>query len=61
MLHVLVLLAATSAEPIVSTAWLQAHLTDPQVRVIFDRRPRRLRPGAHPWRPIHQSHGYGRW
>ena len=35
MFHVLALLAATSVEPIVSTAWLQAHLNDPQVRVIY--------------------------
>jgi len=35
MLHVLALLAATSVEPIVSTGWLQAHLTDPQVRVVY--------------------------
>jgi thiosulfate/3-mercaptopyruvate sulfurtransferase len=35
MLHVFALLAATSASPVVSTEWLQAHLTDPQVRVIF--------------------------
>jgi thiosulfate/3-mercaptopyruvate sulfurtransferase len=35
MLHVLALLAATSVEPIVSTEWLQAHLNDPQVRVIY--------------------------
>jgi thiosulfate/3-mercaptopyruvate sulfurtransferase len=35
MLHVLALLAATSVEPIVSTDWLQAHLDDPHVRVIF--------------------------
>jgi 3-mercaptopyruvate sulfurtransferase SseA len=35
MLHVFALLAATSVGPIVSTAWLQAHLTDPQVRVVF--------------------------
>ena len=35
MLHVLALLAATSVEPIVSTEWLQAHLNDPHVRVIF--------------------------
>jgi thiosulfate/3-mercaptopyruvate sulfurtransferase len=35
MLHVLALLAATSVEPIVSSAWLQAHLTDPQVRVVY--------------------------
>jgi thiosulfate/3-mercaptopyruvate sulfurtransferase len=34
MFHVLALLAATSVEPIVSTAWLQGHLTDPRVRVI---------------------------
>ena len=35
MLHVLALLAVTSVEPIVSTAWLQAHLTDPQVRTVY--------------------------
>jgi thiosulfate/3-mercaptopyruvate sulfurtransferase len=35
MLHILTILAATSAQPIVSTQWLQDHLTDPQVRVIF--------------------------
>src|SRR5436190_1134657 len=35
MLHVLALLAATSVDPIVSTDWLQAHLNDPEVRVIF--------------------------
>lgn len=35
MLHVLALLAAASIEPVVSTAWLQAHLTDPQVRVLY--------------------------
>jgi thiosulfate/3-mercaptopyruvate sulfurtransferase len=35
VLHVLALLAATAADPIVSTAWLQAHLADPQVRVVF--------------------------
>lgn len=35
MLHVLALLAATAADPIVSTAWLQAHLTDPQIRVVY--------------------------
>jgi len=34
MLHVLALLAVTAVEPTVSTAWLQAHLGDPQVRVI---------------------------
>jgi thiosulfate/3-mercaptopyruvate sulfurtransferase len=34
MLHILALLAATSVEPIVSTAWLQAHLADPQVRIV---------------------------
>src|SRR5438105_984807 len=40
MLHALALLASTSVEPIVSTAWLQAHLGDPSVRVIYvgDRR-----------------------
>jgi len=35
MLHILTLLAAASVAPTVSTEWLQAHLTDPQVRVIF--------------------------
>jgi thiosulfate/3-mercaptopyruvate sulfurtransferase len=47
MLHVLALLAVTAAEPaaqpanpsasqaIVSTEWLQAHLTDPHVRVVY--------------------------
>ena len=35
MLHILALLAITSVEPIVSTAWLQAHLTDPQVRIVY--------------------------
>ena len=35
MLHVLALLAAASVEPVVSTAWLQAHLTDPQVRIVY--------------------------
>ena len=35
MLQILVLLAATTVEPLVSTAWLQAHLNDPTVRVIF--------------------------
>ena len=34
MLHVLALLAATTVEPMVSTAWVQAHLTDPQVRIV---------------------------
>jgi thiosulfate/3-mercaptopyruvate sulfurtransferase len=34
MLHILALLAATSVEPMVSTTWLQAHLADPQVRII---------------------------
>lgn len=34
MLPVLALLAVTTAEPIVSTDWLQAHLNDTQVRVI---------------------------
>jgi thiosulfate/3-mercaptopyruvate sulfurtransferase len=34
MLQILTLLAATSAPPIVSGDWLQAHLTDPQVHVI---------------------------
>jgi thiosulfate/3-mercaptopyruvate sulfurtransferase len=35
MLHVLAIVAATAVEPTVSTAWLQAHLNDPQVRIIF--------------------------
>lgn len=35
MLHVLALLAAATVEPTVSTAWVQAHLSDPQVRVVF--------------------------
>ncbi len=35
MLHILALVAATSVEPMVSTAWLQSHLTDPQVRVVY--------------------------
>jgi len=35
MLHVLALAAATAATPIVSTEWLQAHLTDPQVRIVY--------------------------
>jgi thiosulfate/3-mercaptopyruvate sulfurtransferase len=35
MLPMLALLAATGVEPIVSTEWLQAHLNDPQVRVIY--------------------------
>src|SRR5437660_1091687 len=35
MLHVLALLAASAVEPTVSTAWLQAHLNDPQVRIIY--------------------------
>jgi thiosulfate/3-mercaptopyruvate sulfurtransferase len=35
VLAILGLLAAASVEPIVSTDWLQAHLTDPQVRIIF--------------------------
>jgi thiosulfate/3-mercaptopyruvate sulfurtransferase len=35
VLHILALLAATSVEPIVSTAWLQAHLTDPQVHIVY--------------------------
>jgi thiosulfate/3-mercaptopyruvate sulfurtransferase len=34
VLHILALLAATSVEPMVSTAWLEAHLTDPQVRIV---------------------------
>jgi thiosulfate/3-mercaptopyruvate sulfurtransferase len=35
MLHALVLLAATSADPIVSPEWLQAHLSDPRVQVVY--------------------------
>jgi thiosulfate/3-mercaptopyruvate sulfurtransferase len=35
MLAILALFAATAVEPIVSTDWLQAHLSDPQVRIIF--------------------------
>jgi thiosulfate/3-mercaptopyruvate sulfurtransferase len=35
MLHVLALLAATTVEPIVSTEWLQAHLNDPHVRLVY--------------------------
>jgi thiosulfate/3-mercaptopyruvate sulfurtransferase len=35
MLAMLTLLAATAVDPIVSGAWLQAHLSDPQVRVIY--------------------------
>jgi thiosulfate/3-mercaptopyruvate sulfurtransferase len=35
MLPVLALVAIATADPVVSTDWLQAHLTDPQVRVIY--------------------------
>ena len=35
MLPVLALLAAASITPIVSTEWVETHLTDPQVKVIF--------------------------
>jgi 3-mercaptopyruvate sulfurtransferase SseA len=35
MLQILALLAAASVEPAVSTAWLQAHLSDPQVRIVY--------------------------
>jgi len=35
MLHILTLIAAAGVEPIVSTAWLQAHLSDPQVRIVY--------------------------
>jgi thiosulfate/3-mercaptopyruvate sulfurtransferase len=35
MLPILVLLAAASVDPIVSADWLQAHLSDPQVRVVY--------------------------
>jgi len=34
MLPTLVLLSATAVAPIVSTEWVQAHLTDPKVRVV---------------------------
>src|SRR5258707_93971 len=36
MLHIIALaaVASTAAPPLVSTEWLQAHLSDPQVRVI---------------------------
>ena len=39
MLHILALAAATSVEPMVSTAWLQSHLSDPQVRVVYTGTP----------------------
>ena len=35
MLQILALLAATAVDPLVSTEWMQAHLNDPTVRVIF--------------------------
>src|SRR5687767_15960601 len=37
MIHLIALAAAaaTAAPPIVSTDWLQAHLNDPQVRIIY--------------------------
>jgi len=35
MLHILALVAAAGVQPIVSTAWLQAHLNDRKVRVIY--------------------------
>ena len=35
MLPILTLLAATAADPIVSAAWLQSHLNDPAVHVIY--------------------------
>jgi thiosulfate/3-mercaptopyruvate sulfurtransferase len=35
MLMTLAVLAATTVDPIVSAAWLQAHVSDPQVRVIY--------------------------
>jgi thiosulfate/3-mercaptopyruvate sulfurtransferase len=34
VLHILALLAATSVEPMVSTAWVQAHLADPRIRIV---------------------------
>ena len=60
MLHVLALLAATSVEPMVSTAWLQAHLTDPQVRIVFTGDRGDLRPRPHSGRAVHRSHGHRR-
>lgn len=35
MIQILAVAAAVSAGPIVSGEWLQAHLNDPQVRVIY--------------------------
>jgi len=35
MLAIFALLAASAVEPIVSTDWLQSHLSDPQVRIVF--------------------------
>jgi thiosulfate/3-mercaptopyruvate sulfurtransferase len=35
VLQIFALVAATSVEPMVSTAWLQSHLADPQVRVVY--------------------------
>jgi thiosulfate/3-mercaptopyruvate sulfurtransferase len=35
MLHLLALVAAAGVQPTVSTEWLQDHLGDPQVRIIF--------------------------
>src|SRR5438552_17415534 len=35
MMHLLAIAAAVAAGPIVSGEWLQAHLTDPQIRVIY--------------------------
>ncbi len=35
MLHILALVAATAAQPIVSGDWLQQHLHDPNIRVIY--------------------------
>jgi thiosulfate/3-mercaptopyruvate sulfurtransferase len=35
VLQILAIVAETSVEPMVSTAWLQSHLADPQVRVVY--------------------------
>lgn len=35
MLHILALVAATVASPIVSADWLQQHLKDPDIRIIY--------------------------
>ena len=48
MLQILALAAATAAQPIVSADWLQAHLKDPQVRVIYVGDPDDYRKGHIP-------------